>query len=216
MSEDFYQAFNDGIINMNSLLKPCNSYNIYKEIQEVKDLSGSTAEVGVFQGRTSRLIHKLMPNKRHYAYDTFCGIVGSDPLCDVYTDGNFSAGLDMVKSIINMDNVVYRVGFFPDSFKEYDEQFCFVHSDTDTYIGTKSTLDYFCKRLVSGGKIVFDDYLFDKCPGVEKALMEFKKTDTKFIHKEIINPPVIKEQIHHRTGIINEYHTTNQYCIIKI
>lgn len=200
MSAAFDAVFNDGVINHNSLLKPRKSYNLYTEIQEVKDLDGSTAEIGVFQGRTSRLIHKLLPNKKHYAYDTYCGILGADPTIDTHINGDFSAGLDLVKSVIDMDNVVYRVGFFPDSFEEHAEKFCFVHSDTDTYIGTKSTLDYFCDRLVPGGKIVFDDYQWYKCQGVEKALMEFKATDTNFIHKEFIN-----------TGTINQYSITKKF-----
>jgi hypothetical protein len=193
MSEAFDKIFNDGVINHNSLLKPIKSYNLYTEIQEVKDLSGSTAEIGVFQGRTSRLIHTLMPNKTHYAYDTYCGILGADATIDKHVDGEFSAGLELVKSVINMDGVIYKVGFFPDSFSENDETFCFVHSDTDTYVGTKSTLDYFCKRMVPGGKIVFDDYQWHKCPGVDKALMEFKATDTEFIHKEFINTNAISQ-----------------------
>lgn len=196
---EFDRLFNDSVINQNSLLKPRKSYNLYTEIQEVKDLSGSTAEIGVFQGRTSRLIHKMLPNKRHYAYDTYCGIVGADATIDVHVDGEFAAGLELVKSVIDMEGIVYKVGFFPDSFSEHDEKFCFVHSDTDTYIGTKSTLEYFCDRLVPGGKIVFDDYQWHKCPGVEKALMEFKEKDDRFIHKEFIN-----------TGTINQYSITKK------
>ena len=196
---EFDRLFNDSVINQNSLLKPRKSYNLYTEIQQVKDLSGSTAEIGVFQGRTSRLIHKMLPNKTHYAYDTYCGIVGADASIDVHVDGEFSAGLELVKSVIDMEGVVYKVGFFPDSFSEHDEKFCFVHSDTDTYIGTKSTLEYFCDRLVPGGKIVFDDYQWHKCPGVEKALMEFKEKDDRFIHKEFIN-----------TGTINQYSITKK------
>jgi O-methyltransferase len=196
---DFLAVFNDGVINQNSLLKPRKSYNLYKEIQDIKNLDGDTAEIGVFQGRTSRLIHKLLPHKTHYAYDTYCGIQGADPTIDKHVDGEFNAGLDLVKSVIDMENVVYKVGYFPESFAEHNKTFCFVHSDTDTYIGTKSTLDYFCDRLVSGGKIVFDDYQWHKCPGVEKALLEFKNENTNFIHKEIINPGII-----------------NQYCITKL
>jgi O-methyltransferase len=196
---EFDRLFNDGVINHNSLLKPRKSYNLYTEIQEIKGLPGNTAEVGVFQGRTSRLIHKILPNKKHYAYDTYCGIIGADASIDVHIDGEFSAGLELVKSVINMDNVVYKVGFFPDSFSEHDEQFCFVHSDTDTYVGTKSTLDYFCSRLVPGGKIVFDDYQWHKCPGVEKALIEFKENDNSFVHKEFIN-----------LGTINQYSITKK------
>lgn len=193
MSEEFNAIFNDGVINQNSLLKPIKTYNLYTEILEVKDLPGSTAEIGVFQGRTSRFIHKVMPNKTHYAYDTYCGILGADAKIDVHVDGEFSAGLDLVKSIIDMEDVIYKVGFFPDSFSEHDETFCFIHSDTDTYVGTKATLDYFCDRLVPGGKIVFDDYQWHKCPGVEKALMEFKATDNKFIHREFINTNAISQ-----------------------
>jgi O-methyltransferase len=196
---EFDRLFNDGVINQNSLLKPRKSYNLYTEIQEVKELPGNTAEIGVFQGRTSRLIHKILPNKIHYAYDTYCGIVGADATVDVHVDGEFSAGLELVKSVIDMEKVIYKVGFFPDSFSENDEKFCFVHSDTDTYIGTKSTLDYFCDRLVPGGKIVFDDYQWHKCPGVEKALMEFKERDNNFIHKEFIN-----------LGAINQYSITKK------
>jgi O-methyltransferase len=199
MEKDFELVFNDGVINHNSLLKPRKSYNIYKEIQEIKGLSGSTAEIGVFQGRTSRFIHKLLPNKTHYAYDTYCGILGADSSIDGVVDGEFNASLELVKSVIDMDNVEYRVGFFPDSFKEHDISFCFVHSDTDTYVGSKATLDYFGPRMVPGGKIVFDDYLWHRCPGVEKALMEFKQADSTFEHKEIMNPGII-----------------NQYCITKL
>ena len=197
MSEEFERVFNDSVINKNSLLKPRKSYNLYTEIQEIKDLPGSTAEIGVFEGRTSRFIHKLLPTKTHYVYDTFCGVQGANPNIDTHINGDFAASLELVKSVIDMENVEYRVGFFPDSFTEHDEKFCFVHSDTDTYIGTKSTLDYFCSRMVPGGKIVFDDYQWHKCAGVEKALLEFKEKDTEFIHKEFINE-----------GTINQYSIT--------
>ena len=199
MSAEFDAIFNDSVINKNSLLKPTKTYNLYTELMQVKDLPGCTAEIGVFEGRTSRFIHKVTPEKTHYVYDTFCGVQGADASIDKHVDGDFAASLELVKSVIDMENVEYRVGFFPDSFTEHDKTFCFVHSDTDTYIGTKSTLDYFCSRMVPGGKILFDDYQWHKCAGVEKALMEFKATDTEFIHKEFINP-----------GTINQYSITKK------
>jgi hypothetical protein len=150
--------------------------NVYNELQSVKSLEGSTAEIGVFKGHTSKFIKTVMNDKIHYAYDTFCGIQGSDLKEDVHSDGEFSCPLEYVKSVINMDGVIYRVGFFPATFEkdqEGKEKFVFVHSDTDTYIGTKTTLECFAPLMVQGGKILFDDYGWMNCPGVEKAVSEF-------------------------------------------
>lgn len=61
----------------------------------------------------------------------------------------------------------------------------FVHSDTDTYLGTKNTIKYFKDNIVKGGKIIFDDYCWHACPGVEKALHEFREFDNEFIHKPL-------------------------------
>ena len=82
-----------------------------------------------------------------------------------------------------MDNVIYKVGFFPDTFNESDQKFVFVHSDTDTYIGTKATLEKFAPLIVSGGKIMFDDYQWYNCKGVEKAVLEFLKDNNDFTCK---------------------------------
>ena len=79
-----------------------------------------------------------------------------------------------------MDNIIYKLGFFPDTFREYDQYFMFVHSDTDTYIGTKATLECFSNCMVKGGKIIFDDYQWINCPGVEKAVSEFMLINNDF------------------------------------
>jgi hypothetical protein len=169
-----------------SLLGYKKAKNLFIELQSVKHLEGNTAEIGVFQGITSKLIHTIMNDRTHYAYDTFCGIQGSNPNDDVHVDGEFSCSLDEVKANINMEGVVYRVGFFPSTFesdKEGKETFVFVHSDTDTYHGTKTTLERFAPLIVKGGKILFDDYQWKNCPGVEKAISEFLTTNTDFSFK---------------------------------
>ena len=153
------------------------------EAAEVINLDGNTAEIGVYQGYTSKLIHSLTPNKTHYCYDTFCGIKGADNSIDCHKDGEFSCGLDIVRKNINMPNIIYKVVYFPDTFDENNELFSFVHSDTDTYSGTYNTIKFFKDRMVPGGKIMFDDYNWSACPGVEKALHEFKEIDNEFIHK---------------------------------
>jgi len=166
-----------------SLLGYKKTLNMFKEIEEIKKLDGNTAEIGVFEGKTSKFIHILFPDRTHYAYDTYCGIQGSDNNIDFHKDGEFACSLDKVKENINMDNVIYKVGFFPDTFNESDQKFVFVHSDTDTYIGTKTTLEKFAPLIVSGGKIMFDDYQWYNCKGVEKAVLEFLKDNNDFTCK---------------------------------
>jgi hypothetical protein len=72
-----------------------------------------------------------------------------------------------------LNNVIYKKGIFPETFDEGNLEFSFVHSDTDTYFGTKSSLDCFSKIMCENGKILFDDYKWRYCPGVEKAISEF-------------------------------------------
>ena len=167
----------------NSLLGYKKSLNLYNEIQSITHLEGNTAEIGIFQGITTKLIHSLMPDRTHYAYDTFCGIQGSDPTEDIHKNGEFSCSLTTVKSNINMEGILYRVGYFPETFNkeiEGKDSFVFVHSDTDTYIGTKTTLEHFAPLIVKGGKILFDDYDWVNCPGVKKAVSEFINVNSDF------------------------------------
>ena len=173
----------EAVFNEPCLLGYKKSKNIYDEIQVLRNVEGHTAEVGVFHGHTSKLIHRLLSDRTHYAYDTYCGIKGANPSIDRHIDGEFSAGLQGVKEVINMDDVVYKVGLFPDTFSEQNEKFCLVHSDTDTYFGTKATLACFAPLIVTGGKIIFDDYDWHMCPGVKKAVEEFKETDTAFTYR---------------------------------
>ena len=166
-----------------SLLGYKKSGQLFYELIGVRHLEGNTAEIGVYEGYTSKLIHTFTPNKTHFCYDTFCGIQGATTENDLVKDGQFYCSLEQVKSNINLPNIFYKVGYFPETFEENNEKFIFVHSDTDTYIGTKNTIIYFKDIIVKGGKIIFDDYCWKDCPGVEKALHEFRDTDTEFIHK---------------------------------
>lgn len=52
-------------------------------------------------------------------------------------------------------------------------QFCLVHIDCDLYESAKTCLNFFAPRIVPGGFIIVDDYDFELCPGVEKAVDEF-------------------------------------------
>lgn len=151
---------------------------IRHEMGPTLDLEGDMAEVGVFRGKTSLVMHTQAPNKILHLYDTFKGIMGSDKSVDMHSDGDFSdTSVEHVKSVLgDSNNIKYHVGMFPGTFQEHDRKFCFVYSDPDTYFGTKSTLEMFAERMTPHGKIMFDDYGWKGCPGVEKAITEFRSS----------------------------------------
>ena len=76
-----------------------------------------------------------------------------------------------------MDNVIYKKGYFPETFQEDDILFSFVYSDTATYLGSKNTFHTFKNKIVSMGKIIF--YIDDNCAGIRKATDEV--IDNSFI-----------------------------------
>ena len=76
-----------------------------------------------------------------------------------------------------MDNVIYKKGYFPETFQEDYILFSFVYSDTATYLGSKNTFHTFKNKIVSMGKIIF--YIDDNCAGIRKATDEV--IDNSFI-----------------------------------
>ena len=167
------------------------SKNLYDELKTTKYLNGNTAEIGVYKGKTSKLIHLFNEDKTHYCYDTFEGVALSDSNIDSHKNGEFSCSLNNVKDFLGENNIVYKVGIFPNTFNEKNEKFSFVHSDTDTYAGAKATLDCFSKIIVYNGKMLFDDYKWNHCKGIEKAINEFFLKNKNFSFKEYKNQCVL-------------------------
>lgn len=176
-------------ISKNSILTYENMNILYDQIMlcdkiGITATSTSTAEVGVYEGMTSKLIRKVL-KKPHYCYDTFEGIVGSTSLYgDSHHKGEFMCELDRVKQNINMDKVFYKKGWFPETFEETTHTFSFVYSDTATYFGAKHTFECFKSIVVSGGKIIF--YADKNCLGVINAIQEFS-SDELFVISHINN-----------------------------
>ena len=176
---------------------------VYEELLDTFELEGHTAEIGVYKGHTSKLIHELCKHKTHYCYDTFKGIDLSDSNIDFHKNGEFSCGLNDVKDLLGENNIVYKVGTFPNTFNEGNEKFSFVHSDTDTYAGTKATLDYFAPIMVDNGKMLFDDYKWKNCEGVEKAIKEFVNDNHSFTLKEYDEQCVLTKKTANGTKELN-------------
>jgi hypothetical protein len=165
-----------------AILGRTKSQSLYQELLKTKNVPGVMAEIGVYKGNTAKLMRLTIPEKTLYLYDTFTGLVNSDPSIDVHKDGEFcDTSFEAVSRLIGFSLVVYRVGKFPDTFTQRYQKFSFVHSDTDTYIGTRKTLELIIPRLSTGGILIFDDYEWPNCPGVKKAIDEFLLKNTRSI-----------------------------------
>jgi len=58
-------------------------------------------------------------------------------------------------------NLIYHVGYIPDSFQKQDEKIdsiIYLHIDLNSAKSTLNTLEFFFPKLTKGGVIVFDDY----------------------------------------------------------
>jgi len=169
-------------IRNNNLMGEAKSKVLFNELILTENVEGNICEIGCFQGKTSKMMNMVFPHKILELYDTFEGVQGVDPTIDVVPNGIFACPLDEVKAFVGENNVQYFKGFFPNTFDNTkDTKYSFIHSDTDTYIGTKSTLDVMWDRVSVNGILMFDDYIWKDCPGVEKAVHEWLPNRTDCI-----------------------------------
>lgn len=71
--------------------------------------------------------------------------------------------------------VEIRKGYFPDSAKGIDEQFCFVNLDMDLYKPIYEGIKFFYPKLISGGTLLIHDYFSDAYPNVRQAVEDYEK-----------------------------------------
>lgn len=153
-----------------SILTCDEMFNLYLQVYLSMGIDGATAEIGVYQGYTSKMIHTVCYDKTHYCYDTFCGVVNSIDDVDIgIVDGDFTCNLEEVKSNINLANVIYKKGIFPTTFDEHDVIFSIVYSDIATYVGTQNVFLAFTDRMAFGGKIIF---YIGTMTGIMRAIKE--------------------------------------------
>jgi O-methyltransferase len=137
-------------------------------------IPGGLAEVGVFRGHLSRVLHQLAPERKLYLFDTFAGFPNQD--LDA-PDGRFKdTSLDRVKAAVgDLTNVFFRVGYFPETAAGLeDERFAFVMLDADKYKPTRAGLEFFYPRLSPGGYAMIHDYNSPESDyAVSKAVDQF-------------------------------------------
>jgi len=142
-----------------------------------KKIEGNFAELGVYKGFTSKIIHSLAPEKTIYLFDTFQGfpVKQLDKKDERFKDTT----LEILKNVIgDLNNIVIRKGLFPETAEGLeDEAFSFIMIDLDIYEPTMSALEFFYPRIKSGGYIFIHDYnnLYESKGAVYRAVNKFMK-----------------------------------------
>lgn len=146
----------------------------------------NTAELGVYRGGSSYFIASLARQLDlpidHYCFDTFEGHSDEDVNIDlepIQTPGSFhNTSFESVSEYLKeFQNVQIYQGRFQETCGHLEgTRFSFVHLDMDIYAPTIFALRFFDGRMTQGGVILLDDYGFDSCPGIEKAVTEFIST----------------------------------------
>lgn len=153
-----------------------------------RNVQGATAELGVFRGTFSKLIHAQFPERRHYMYDSFESFRPDEIEDEIARGVNTKAfweGFKDTSPEIAMNgmrapqNCVIRKGFFPDSLapKDKDERFAFVSIDVDMEESTYQGLRFFYPRMERGGFIFMHDY---NAPAIRNAVRRYEK-DLEYI-----------------------------------
>ncbi len=157
-----------------SLLTAYEAYTIYSLAHSLADSPGEMAEVGCFQGASTKILLEACPGKPLHVFDTFEGLPPSTaPDQNVHTPHDLACSLELVREYLaGYENVHYYKGLFPDtSGPVEDRKFSFVHCDVDLYGGTLACLEFFYPRLIPGGVLISHDYSILK--GVKTAFSEF-------------------------------------------
>ena len=135
---------------------------------------GGFAEVGVYRGDTSRILHALAPDRLLYLFDTFEGFPAHET---DEPDSRFrNTSLEILRQTLgDVSNVVIRKGYFPDTAKGLEtERFAFVLLDVDKYQPTLAGLQFFYPRLSDAGYLMVHDYNSPESNGaVSNAVDEF-------------------------------------------
>ena len=145
------------------------------------NISGATAEVGVYRGNFAKKINEAFPDKILYLFDTFNGFTDHELKEDL------EGGLAQDKKFVSVtpeavlaimpypEKCKIKVGPFDKTSLEHVLSFAFVSLDVDLYRPTIEGLRAFWEKLSPGGYIFVHDYNNDDWGGIKKAVDEFRK-----------------------------------------
>jgi len=149
------------------------AYSIFATVERTAKVPGDVAEVGVYQGGSSKLICEAKGARHLHLFDTFEGLPPRKDIDPVYfSKGKFACSIESVRQYLgSYSDVSFYQGFFPRTATPVsDRRFSFVHLDVDLYESTRSCLEFFYPRMSPGGVIMSHDYF---AAGVKAAFDEF-------------------------------------------
>jgi O-methyltransferase len=156
------------------LLTAYECFIVHSLAQAYSRLPGELAEVGCFQGGSTKAICEAKGDKPLHVFDTFEGLPkASAPDRAIHDEHQYSCSLDSVRTYLkDYPNVQYYKGRFPETAGPVsDRTFSFVHCDVDLYESTLGCLQFFYPRLMPGGVLLSHDY--SVLAGVKTAFSEF-------------------------------------------
>ena len=163
-------------------------YNIAKVCRELP-VPGDFLELGCCKGGISYMLASIANEDTNvFAIDTFEGLPEILP-----EDGNQIIGMwkvdynDIKRFLDTAPHKVYVMeGLVEDILGQWncvhDRKFSLIHFDLNLYGPTIFSLEKLWDRVISGGCVIFDDYLWEGTPGVRKAVDEFFGNINKFKH----------------------------------
>ena len=148
-------------------------------------LDGDFVECGVNRAFLSTSViesinFKSMKDKNFYLVDTYCGIV-EDLLTDEDRAAHWNEYPDVydfvVDSFKDFDNVHVIKGAVPDILPSVPaEKVAYLSIDMNCVAPERAALEYFWPKMVTGGLIIIDDYLFRGHEAQKKSADEFAES----------------------------------------
>jgi len=177
-------GFNEYLVRFNEIdgMNTDRRWMLYQLMRLVRNVSGDTAECGVFNGAGSYIICKVtqedgLHHRTHHIFDSFEGLSKPSEFDGKHwREGELSCPMKTVtENLSDFNSISIHKGWIPQRFSEveHNNNFCFVHIDVDLYQPTLDSIEFFYSRMNKGGLILCDDYGFTSCPGATKAINEF-------------------------------------------
>lgn len=157
-----------------SLTTANESFLVYAIARAQARLDGAMAEVGCYEGGSTRMICEGKGDRALHVFDTFDGL--PEPKGEEQTTHRrhqYRASLERVRDLLAPFPAVHlHKGLFPETTSPVEGlTFSFVHLDVDLYQPTLDSLRFFYPRMVPGGILLSHDY--SVLAGVRKAFDGF-------------------------------------------
>lgn len=156
-----------------TLLTPQKLEFVLSQVEAVDSVPGLAIEVGCYLGGTLLAMAARFPSRRVCGFDTFDGLPHTDAIDHCQNPHKKNDFNDIPSNMIDefaLRGIPILKREFPKNVPPLHIAFC--HLDVDLYRGTINSLNYLSNNVVPGGRVVIDDYKFQRTPGVLVAVNE--------------------------------------------